>query len=63
MEKTDWYVHKFGGTSLANAKRYQAAAQIIKAAPGERAVVVSAMAGTTDTLIHLLNLAQAQDGG
>ena len=42
-----WIVHKFGGTSVANAERYRAAAEIVVSSRGERqaAVVVSAMSG------------------
>ena len=59
-----WVVHKFGGTSLADAERYQAAAGILLSqTPGERrAVVVSAMSGVTDALIQLVQLAAGQDG-
>jgi len=59
-----WVVHKFGGTSLADAERYQAAAGILLSRQsGERtAVVVSAMSGVTDALIRLVELAASQDG-
>ncbi|HYV10224.1 MAG TPA: aspartate kinase, partial [Pyrinomonadaceae bacterium] len=58
-----WTVHKFGGTSLADADRYRAACEIILSqAPGERiAVVVSAMSGVTNALIEAVHLAAAQD--
>lgn len=62
MSAQSWHVHKFGGTSLANAHRYRSAARIITDAPGKRTVVVSAMAGTTDTLIRLLRQAQERNG-
>jgi bifunctional aspartokinase / homoserine dehydrogenase 1 len=56
-------VHKFGGTSLANADRYRAAYEIILSqTSGEPvAIVVSAMSGVTNTLIESVNLAAAQD--
>lgn len=56
-------VHKFGGTSLADADRYRAACEIILSqTSGERvAVVVSAMSGVTNALIESVNLAAAQD--
>ncbi len=60
-----WVVHKFGGTSIADAERYQAAGRILTSQhqPGERtAVVVSAMCGVTDALIQLVELAAVQDG-
>lgn len=58
-----WTVHKFGGTSLANADRYRAACEIILSqTPGQRvAVVVSAMSGVTNALIEAVNLAAGQD--
>lgn len=57
-------VHKFGGTSVADAERYQAAAEIVLSrAPGERtAVVVSAMSGVTNALIQAVELAASNDG-
>jgi aspartokinase/homoserine dehydrogenase 1 len=60
-----WVVHKFGGTSVADAGRYRAVAEILLArrAEGERAaVVVSAMSGVTDTLLELVELAAARKG-
>lgn len=58
-----WTVHKFGGTSLADADRYRAACEIVLAQrSGERVgVVVSAMSGVTNALIEAVNLAAAQD--
>lgn len=51
-------VHKFGGTSVANAERITAVAQLMRARPPERqVVVVSALKGTTDQLIDLAGLA------
>src|SRR6185503_17541395 len=60
---TQWTVHKFGGTSLADADRYRAAGEIVLSqASGKRvAVVVSAMSGVTNALIELVNLAATQD--
>jgi aspartokinase/homoserine dehydrogenase 1 len=54
-----WTVHKFGGTSLADADRYRSASEIILSQrAGERvAVVVSAMSGVTNALIESVNLA------
>ncbi len=57
-----WRVHKFGGTSLANAERYRRAAGLVRAHhEGRSAVVVSAMAGVTDLLLGLVKKACARD--
>ncbi|CEM10747.1 unnamed protein product [Vitrella brassicaformis CCMP3155] len=49
-----WMVHKFGGTSVGSADRYQNVATLVlqsaATAPARLAVVVSAMAGVTDSL-------------
>lgn len=51
------HLHKFGGSSLADAAHYQRVAALLDgldaAAPGLQFVVVSAMHGVTDTLIAL----------
>lgn len=44
-------VFKFGGTSVASPPAVEALARIVGAADGERLVVVSATAGTTDVLV------------
>jgi aspartokinase/homoserine dehydrogenase 1 len=46
-------VHKFGGTSVANAERLRAAAGLVLDHARPAVVVVSAMAGVTDKLIEL----------
>jgi bifunctional aspartokinase / homoserine dehydrogenase 1 len=58
-----WTVHKFGGTSLADADRYRSASEIILSPRStERvAVVVSAMSGVTNALIESVNLAALND--
>jgi bifunctional aspartokinase / homoserine dehydrogenase 1 len=58
-----WVVHKFGGTSLAGAERYRAAAELLPARqPGEStAVVVSAMSGVTNALIQSVELSARRD--
>jgi len=58
-----WIVHKFGGTSVADAERYRAAAEIVLArASYERVgIVVSAMSGVTNGLIHSVDLAASRD--
>ena len=58
-----WIVHKFGGTSVADAERYRAAAEIVLPhASDERvAVVVSAMSGVTNDLIQSVELAASRN--
>ncbi|NIP77703.1 MAG: aspartate kinase [Gemmatimonadetes bacterium] len=46
-------VHKFGGTSLADAERIRRAAALVRTVEGPRAVVVSALAGVTSHLVEL----------
>ena len=61
-----WVVHKFGGTSVADAGRYKSVADILLArrAAGEHAaVVVSAMSKVTDALLGLVSGAAARDEG
>ncbi|PKV11865.1 bifunctional aspartate kinase/homoserine dehydrogenase I [Xanthomonas prunicola] len=54
-------VHKFGGTSVADAERYRHVAQLLLARDETvQVTVVSAMKGVTDALIELAELA-AQD--
>ncbi len=51
-------VHKFGGTSVADAERYRHVAQLLLQRPeAEQVSVVSAMKGVTDSLIDLAGLA------
>ncbi|MFC3550264.1 bifunctional aspartate kinase/homoserine dehydrogenase I [Lysobacter cavernae] len=53
------HVHKFGGSSLANAALYQAVTALFDDGARQSAVVVSAMQGVTDALIALLTAARA----
>ena len=56
-----WTVHKFGGTSLADAACFRRVADIVLSQPaGNRAVVVSAVGGVTDHLLGLIERASAQ---
>ncbi|NYZ63451.1 bifunctional aspartate kinase/homoserine dehydrogenase I [Luteimonas deserti] len=56
------HVHKFGGSSLADAGRIASAARIAAGSPGaHRVVVVSAMQGVTDALVALATAARAGD--
>ena len=59
----NWIVHKFGGTSVANAQRYIDVAKIIldKKDQTNKAVVLSAMKGVTDALISLTTNAEKQN--
>ena len=53
-----WTVHKFGGSSLADARGFERAAGIVLGDPSPRvAVVVSAMQGVTNALFALLDRA------
>jgi aspartokinase/homoserine dehydrogenase 1 len=57
-----WVVHKFGGSSVANAQCFERVAGIVEALPAARAgVVLSACRGVTDTLLELVSLAERQD--
>jgi aspartokinase/homoserine dehydrogenase 1 len=56
-----WKVHKFGGTSVLDASRYRNVAKIIEQSPGSKAVVVSAMKGTTDELLRSIELSGVQN--
>ncbi len=49
----NWKVHKFGGTSVLNAERYQHVFKIIHLhmSKGPKGIVVSAIKGVTDDLI------------
>ncbi len=52
--------HKFGGTSVANAQRIRAVADILLARKEQQVVVVSAMSGVTDALINLVKAASSR---
>jgi len=58
----DWVVHKFGGSSLADAESIERVGALLVGFAGERqAVVVSAMRATTDALIALARAAADKD--
>jgi bifunctional aspartokinase / homoserine dehydrogenase 1 len=65
MSKPDpWVVHKFGGSSVADADCFRKVAAIVESAPaGRLAVVLSACKGVTDALLRLVALAERQDEG
>ena len=57
-----WTVHKFGGSSLADAQCFERAARIVLADDAPRvAVVVSAMQGVTNSLFALIECAVSGD--
>ncbi|MFM1887085.1 MAG: Aspartokinase I/homoserine dehydrogenase [Pseudomonadota bacterium] len=57
-----WVVHKFGGSSVADADCFRRVADIIEARTGEQsAVVLSACKGVTDALLELVCTAERGD--
>src|SRR5258707_3867606 len=57
-----WIVHKFGGSSVADAGCFRRVAEIVEASPHPReAVVLSACRGVTDALLGLATLAEKPD--
>jgi len=60
MNQNAWQVHKFGGSSLADAQCFRRVADILMAPPPVRqAVIVSALGGMTDALLTLVAAAEA----
>jgi aspartokinase/homoserine dehydrogenase 1 len=58
-----WIVHKFGGSSVADAGCFRRVADIIESSNNPReAVVLSACRGVTDALLALVTLAERPDG-
>ena len=58
--KSNWMVHKFGGTSVADAECFRRVAGLVRGQQGLRqGVVVSAMGGMTNSLLALLDNAIA----
>ena len=54
-----WIVHKFGGSSVADAACFRRVAEIVEASPHAReAVVLSACRGVTDALLGLVSAAE-----
>jgi aspartokinase/homoserine dehydrogenase 1 len=57
-----WIVHKFGGSSVADADCFRRVAAILDSMPTKRlGVVLSACRGVTDSLLRLVALAEGQD--
>ena len=64
MVDKGWKIHKFGGSSLADADCFRRVAGIVLGYEDARmGVVVSAMSGMTDALIDLAVLAEQDDSG
>ncbi len=62
MSKQRWSVHKFGGSSLADAACFRRVADIVEAESQDRlAVVLSACRGVTDQLLDLVAAAERRD--
>jgi aspartokinase/homoserine dehydrogenase 1 len=63
-DPTAWVVHKFGGSSVADAECFKRVAHILETLPpGRLGVVLSACRGVTDALLGLVARAEAQDDG
>ena len=59
-----WVVHKFGGSSVADAACFRRVADILDGQPAARmGVVLSACKGVTDALLTLVAQAERQDDG
>lgn len=64
MSGTPWEIHKFGGSSLADAACFARVAGILAEQESTRiGVVVSAMGGMTDKLLRLIAMAERDDSG
>ena len=62
MAKNRWKIHKFGGSSLADADCFRRVAGLMLDRRDDRiGVVVSAMGGMTDALLNLTQLAERDD--
>lgn len=60
----DWVVHKFGGSSVADADCFRRVATILDSwAPARMGVVLSACKGVTDGLLTLVSKAEQRDAG
>ncbi len=62
QDPSAWVVHKFGGSSVADAECFKRVANILEnLPPGPLGVVLSACRGVTDGLLGLVARAEAQD--
>jgi bifunctional aspartokinase / homoserine dehydrogenase 1 len=58
-----WIVHKFGGSSVADAGCFRRVADIVESSPHPReAIVLSACRGVTDALLKSVSLAENPNG-
>ncbi|MDP8984885.1 MAG: bifunctional aspartate kinase/homoserine dehydrogenase I [Pseudomonadota bacterium] len=57
-----WVVHKFGGSSVADAACFRRVADIVERSQSRQAVVLSACRGVTDALLALVDLAERPNG-
>lgn len=63
LDAAGWVVHKFGGSSLADATCFERVARIIESqAEPAVGVVLSACKGVTDQLLALVSLAEQREG-
>jgi len=63
IKDSNWTVHKFGGTSVADAECFRRVARLLHSEPGEQqGVVLSAMAGMTNSLLGLVAAAESGEG-
>jgi aspartokinase/homoserine dehydrogenase 1 len=59
VDMDKWLVHKFGGSSVADAACFRRVADIVEASANPReAIVLSACRGVTDALLDLVSLAE-----
>jgi len=61
MTDTTWTVHKFGGSSVADADCFRRVARIVEQGGTPQAIVLSACRGVTDALLAIVSLAEQQD--
>ncbi|HEX9851410.1 MAG TPA: hypothetical protein VGA68_00280, partial [Woeseiaceae bacterium] len=62
MTHDPWNIHKFGGSSLADADCFRTVAGILQELPVARlGIVVSAMGGMTDKLLRLVAISERDD--
>ena len=61
MADSNWTVHKFGGSSVADVECFRRVAKIVEGGGARQAVVLSACRGVTDALLALVALAEQQD--
>src|SRR5262245_23346967 len=61
MTSSAWTVHKFGGSSVADADCFRRVAAIVEKGGAPQGIVLSACRGITDALLGLIALAEQQD--